>query len=126
VNERTVTVHTTDHGDVTLSEPFWCLGVHMAEGHREDIEHQGRPVRLTVDTPCHGKEQVLEAVLFQRPFSTHGPTGPLVAVEFTADLHEYDSGHLAGLADGLVAFAVGPLHQLIEQLTLLESDGGGQ
>lgn len=117
---RTVTVHTVDRGAVTLPEPFWCLGVHMAEGHREDIEHQGQPVRLIVGTPCHGPEQVLEATLFQRPFSTHGPTGPLVAVDFTADLHEYDSAHLAGLADSLVAFAVGPLHRLVEQLQLLE------
>jgi hypothetical protein len=119
---RTVTVHTIDHGPVTIPEPSWCLGVHTAEGYREDIEHQGQPVRLTVDTPCHGKEQVLEAVLFQRPFSTHGPTGPLVAVDFTADLHEYDSRHLAGLADDLVAFAVGPLHQLTEQLQQLETE----
>ncbi|MEY9489044.1 hypothetical protein RKD26_004838 [Streptomyces calvus] len=97
MNARTVTVFTVDHGEVTLPEPFWCRGEHPAEGYREDIEHQGEDVSLMVETPCHGVVQLLTAALFQRPFSTHGPTGPLVAVEAgEAELHEYDARHLAG------------------------------
>lgn len=120
--ERTVTVHTADHGDVTLPEPFWCLGVHPAEGYREDIEHQGEAIRLAVETACHGQVQMLAFSLFQRPFSTHGPTGPMVSAELPEDWdwHEFDVARLSGLADSLVSFAVGPLHQLIERLQLLE------
>ncbi|MGW3200685.1 DUF6907 domain-containing protein [Streptomyces sp. NPDC001118] len=117
---RTVTVHTADHGDVTLPEPSWCLGQHPAEGYREDIEHQGEPVRLLVDTACHGQAEVLTASLFQRPFSTHGPTGPMVTVELD-DWHEFTAASLAGFADSLVSFAVGPLNQLAERLRLLEA-----
>ena len=121
--EPTVTVYTADHGDVTLEEPFWCTGEHPAEGYREDTEHEGDEIPLVVTTPCHGDVQLLTAALFQRPFSTHGPTVPLVAVEVgDTELHEYDSTALAGLADSMVAFAVGPLHQLIERLQLLEGD----
>lgn len=119
---RTVTVHTADHGPVEVDEPFWCLGEHPAEGYREDIEHQGETIRLAVDTACHGEVEVLNASLFQRPFSSHGPTGPMVSVELD-DWHEFNAAQLAGLADSLVSFAVGPLHQLIERLQLLE---GGQ
>lgn len=122
MNARTVTVHTADHGPVTLPEPSWCLGEHPVDGYRADIEHQGEDVELVVATPCHGPVRVASAALFQRPFSMHGPTGPLVAVEFD-ELHEYDSVSLAGLADSLVAYAVGPLHRLIERLQLLEGEG---
>jgi hypothetical protein len=116
-----VTVETGDHGPVTLPEPFWCLGEHPEEGYREDIEHQGEEVPLNVETPCHGEVQLLTAALFQRPFSTHGPTAPMVAVDVgETELHEYDSQHLAGLADSLVAWSVGPLHDLITRLQLLE------
>ena len=116
---HTVIVDTADHGPVTLPEPFWCTGEHPAEGYREDIEHQGEPIRLTVDTACHGEVEVLNASLFQRPFSTTGSTQPMVSVELD-DWHEFNAGQLAGFADSLVSFAVGPLHQLIERLQLLE------
>lgn len=114
-----VTVHTADHGDVTIPEPPWCIGPHPAEGYREDIEHQGETIRLAVDTACHGEIEVLNASLFQRPFSTHGPTQPMVTVELD-DWHEFDAVKLAGFADALVSFAVGPLHDLITRLQLLE------
>lgn len=119
---RTVTVDTGDHGPVTLAEPFWCLGVHPAEGYRDDIEHAGEPIRLTIETSCHGPVQLLGFSLMQRPFSPSGPTGVVVAAELDEDWdsHEFDSGHLADVADSLVSYAVGPLHQLIERLQLLE------
>ncbi|WP_327429478.1 DUF6907 domain-containing protein [Streptomyces sp. NBC_01236] len=121
---RTVTVDTSDHGQIEIPEPSWCLGVHPAEGYREDIEHASEPTRLTIETPCHGPVKLLGFSLMQRPFSTFGPTGVVVAAELDEDWdsHEFDSGHLAGLADSLVAYAVGPMHQLIERLQLLEGD----
>lgn len=115
---RTVTVDTSDHGPVTLVEPFWCRGEHPAEGYRADISHEGDEYPLVVETPCHGEVRIALASLVQRPFSPYEPR-VLAAVEFD-ELHEYDSASLAGLADGLVAYVVGPLHSLIERLQLLE------
>jgi hypothetical protein len=68
---------------------------------------------------------MLSFFLFQRPFSTHGPTQPMATVEMVEDWdwHEFDSQSLAGLADALVSFTIGPLHQLIERLQLLEEEG---
>ncbi|MFF4836556.1 DUF6907 domain-containing protein [Streptomyces sp. NPDC001315] len=116
---RTVTIRTQDHGDVTIPEPSWCLGDHPTEGYREDIEHAGEPVRLVVDTACHGEIEVLSVALFQRPFSTHGPTQPMAVAELD-DWHEFDAAKLAGFADTLTSFAAGPLHAVVERLRLLE------
>ncbi|QDN81811.1 hypothetical protein FNV64_45295 [Streptomyces sp. S1A1-7] len=115
---RTVTVDTGDHGPVTFDEPFWCLGQHDGEPYREDISHEGEDHPLLIGTPCHGEVRIAVASLTQRPFS---PTDAhvRVAVEFD-ELHEYDAASLADLADSLVSYAVGPLHQLIERLQLLE------
>ncbi|MFF2933516.1 DUF6907 domain-containing protein [Streptomyces mirabilis] len=119
---RTVTVDTEDHGPIELPEPSWCLGIHPADGYRDDIEHAGEPIRLTVETSCHGPVQLLGFSLMQRPFSASGPTGVVVAAELDEDWdsHEFDSAHLADVADSLAAYAAGPLRQLIERLQLLE------
>lgn len=121
---RTVTVDTIDHGPVTVPEPFWCSGFHPPGGYRADIAHDGEEVALVVDTACHGEVRVLSAALYQAPFSEHETTGVVVSVEFgepdTSQAHSFDSAELAGLADAMVAFAVGPLHQLIERQQLLE------
>ncbi|MCX5338117.1 hypothetical protein [Streptomyces sp. NBC_00140] len=121
---RTVTVSTLDHGPVTLPEPFWCVGFHPPGGYKADIAHYGQEIALTAETSCHGEVRVLAASLYQGPFSEHETRNVAVAVEFgdfdTTDAHSLDAGELAGLADAMVAFAVGPLHQLIERLQLLE------
>lgn len=123
---RTVTVDTIDHGPVTLPEPFWCSGHHEPGGYRADIVHYGQEIALTVDTHCHGEVRVMSASLYQGPFSEYEDRGPAVAVELgdfdSGDAHAFDAARLAGLADSMVAFAVGPLHQLIERLQLLEGD----
>lgn len=116
---RTVVVHTGDHGDVTIPEPFWCLGNHAAEAYRVDIEHQGEEIPFVIDTACHGPVELLKLSLFQRPFNPDSPRKPMVAVVLD-DWHEFNSAQLADFADTLVAFSVGPLHQLIERLQLLE------
>lgn len=121
---RTVTVDTVDFGPVTLPEPFWCSGVHPGGGYRADIAHYGQEIALTVDTSCHGEIRVMTASLYEGPFSEHEQRGPAVAVELgdfdTNDAHSLDAARLAGLADSMVAFAVGPMHQLVERLQLLE------
>jgi hypothetical protein len=122
---RIVTVNTIDFGPVELLEPFWCTGsMHGDGGYRADITHYGEEIALVVDTACHGEVRVMTASLYQGPFSEIETTAIVVSVEFgdaeTVDAHTFNSGELAGLADAMVAFAVGPLHQLIERLQLLE------
>jgi hypothetical protein len=120
VNARTVTVPTGDHGDVTVPEPFWCLGDHPFEGYRADIEHRSEEVPLTVPVPCCGEVPVLVLNLVQRPF--YGDTAVKATVGLGDDWHDLSSRELADLTDALVAHAVGPLHQFIERLRLLEGD----
>lgn len=120
--ERTVTVRTLDAGDVVTVEPHWCIGEHADGEHRADLNHQGEEHPLFVPTACCGTVQVGTASLYQRPFAERSTRSVVVAVDF-AGSHETDAEHLAGLADALVAYAVGPLHSLIERLQLLE---GGQ
>lgn len=117
----TVTVDTTDQGPVTMPEPHWCLGEHDSEGYRSDISHEGEEIPLLVPTGCHGEVRLGMASLTQHPFS---PTDArvLAAVEFD-ELHEYDADELASMLDSLVAWAIGPMHALVERLQLLN---GGQ
>lgn len=123
---RTVTVSTIDAGDVTLDEPFWCTGFHQPGGYKADIVHYGQEIALAVDTRCHGEIRVLSAALYQGPFSEYETQDVAVAVEFgdfdSSEAHTLDSSELAALADSMVAFALGPMHQLIERLQLLEGD----
>ncbi|MER5259730.1 hypothetical protein [Streptomyces sp. NPDC002855] len=119
---RTVTVQTGDHGPVTLDEPFWCTGVHPPVDCRSDIVHDGEESALVIETPCHGPVRVAAAALLQYPFGLRDRQ-VRVLVEFD-ELHEYDAATLAVLADSLVAYAVGPLHGLIERLQLLEGGDG--
>ncbi|MGV4889268.1 DUF6907 domain-containing protein [Streptomyces viridosporus] len=121
MSARRVTVATGDHGDVHMIEPFWCAGVHTAEGYREDIEHRSDDVVLTVPTPCHGEVKLTTLTLVQRPFS-RTDASVKATVEFDEDYHDMTSKELAEFTDALVALAVGPLHQFIERLQLLESD----
>jgi hypothetical protein len=116
---RTITIPTLDHGPVTLPEPFWCAAEHLVDGYRADIAHEGEEHPLTVDA-MDGQVQVATAFLYQRPFAERSTTAVVVAVDFGAEANEYDAQSLAGLADALVSYAVGPLHSLIERLQLLE------
>ena len=116
---RTVTVQTIDHGPVTAPEPVWCVARHSDGDYRADLAHEGEGNLLFVDTPCHGPVKVATASLYQRPFAEQSTRAVTVAVEFDAS-HEFDAASLAGLADALVSWSVGPLHSLIERLQLLE------
>ncbi|MFK0154046.1 DUF6907 domain-containing protein [Streptomyces sp. NPDC090493] len=46
IEPRTVTLATSDHGDVTLPEPAWCAGCshHDPETQRADLIQVGPPV----------------------------------------------------------------------------------
>jgi hypothetical protein len=116
--ENVVAVDTIDAGRVEGVEPAWCRGEHADGEYRADFNHQGEEYPLVVDTPG-GQVQVATAFLYQRPFAEGSTRAVVVPVEFDSEAKEYDSTSLAGLADALVAYAVGPLHQLIERLQLL-------
>lgn len=47
MTNRTVTLPTADHGDITLPEPAWCVGHESVPGDlRAEIFHQGPDVVL--------------------------------------------------------------------------------
>ncbi|MFJ2741855.1 DUF6907 domain-containing protein [Streptomyces sp. NPDC087440] len=101
----TVTVHTVDHGPVTIPEPAWCLGVHEAEAYRVDIEHQGVEVVVKVATPCHGEVTALSMALVQRPFSST-ERRVMAAVDLGGEWHEFDGAAMVRLSEELARFAV--------------------
>ncbi|WP_371580171.1 hypothetical protein [Streptomyces sp. NBC_01314] len=67
MTSRTVTLPTTDFGNVTLLEPGWCIGHpnHRPEDQRVDILHSGPDVTLTFRG-----HHIADACLVQSPFTT--------------------------------------------------------
>lgn len=67
MSQRTITLTTVDHGDVTLPEPSWCVGhaEHRPDSHRADILHKGPDVNLDFRDG-----EILTACLVQSPYST--------------------------------------------------------
>lgn len=118
---RTVTVHTADHGDVTLPEPTWCLGEHAEQngGHRADISHDGPEMALEFE----GRE-LLSAGLVAYPFAERLARGPVAAVDLGGDWHSLDADGLRALAARLVVHA-GRLRDLASELAALERAGDG-
>lgn len=100
MSARTVTVATKDHGDVTVAEPSWCLGVHPSDGHRSDISHYGRPTEVTLNDGS----LLLDAQLAQFPYSVRD-TAPYVALQLGDAEGEYDQAALQDLARKLLTFA---------------------
>ena len=117
------TVDTIDAGSVEFVEPHWCSGLHPDGGYKADIAHEGEEIALAIETACHGEVRVLSASLYQALYAETESRDLVVAVEFgdpfAGDGHPHDAAEIADLADQLVAFAVGPLHQLIERHQLL-------
>ncbi|MFE6817080.1 DUF6907 domain-containing protein [Streptomyces sp. NPDC057677] len=61
-----ITLPTTDHGDVTLSEPGWCTGhANHIPGYRVDLTHTGTVHDLTFEGAT-----ILDAMFSQFPHST--------------------------------------------------------
>lgn len=67
MHDRTVTLSTIDHGDVTLPEPSWCVGHadHRPGARRADILHRGPDVAF-----AFRGEPVMVAALAHSPFIT--------------------------------------------------------
>ncbi|MCX4972196.1 hypothetical protein [Streptomyces sp. NBC_00620] len=67
MTNRTVTLATLDHGEITIPEPAWCIGHpnHRPDDHRADILHSGPDTVLAF----RGRH-ITDASLVQSPFST--------------------------------------------------------
>ncbi|MGW1559084.1 DUF6907 domain-containing protein [Streptomyces sp. NPDC002144] len=111
--DGTVTLQTLDHGEVTITEPRWCMG-HNAEAvvHRVDITHNGRPVFAEVETDL-GTEQLLEASISWAPFAELQPEPYPVAA--LGDLPPMDPAQLRAVAAELGLY-VGRLYRLSNEL----------
>ncbi|MDX3522389.1 DUF6907 domain-containing protein [Streptomyces scabiei] len=121
MNQRTITLTTVDHGDVTLPEPSWCIGHthHDPDSARADILHKGPDITLTFRAT-----EVIYACLAQSPYATLSapelggrtvgvsvyPPGrtltPDTVRELAASLDGY-ADQLRALADHLVAILAG-------------------
>lgn len=106
--ERTVTLPTHDHGDVTLPEPSWCVGhPNPRAQYRTDLTHYGPEHRLTFNG-----HELFRLMLAQAPLSERASRDLAAFVEqsdFSADLDPaglYDlAAALDHAADELRAFA---------------------
>lgn len=119
---RTVTLATSDHGNVTLPEPSWCEGHthHDPETLRADLLHTGPDVQLN-----YRYTTLLSAGLTQSPFASDDATpelgnrttgvsvwplgntlDPTQLYDLAARLDTY-ADHLRGLADQLGALLAG-------------------
>ncbi|GGV34318.1 hypothetical protein GCM10010293_36730 [Streptomyces griseoflavus] len=118
---RTVTLPTTDHGDVTVPEPSWCIGHadHRPEL-RADILHRGADVPLTFRA-----HHIMDAGLVQAPFSTveipelcSSTTG----VSISAIARTLDARGVYELAAALDTYA-DRLRSLADQLLVVLAEG---
>ncbi|GAA3727494.1 DUF6907 domain-containing protein [Streptomyces tremellae] len=114
--QRTVTVHTLDHGPVTLTCPTWCTGEHEQGGYRADIEHIG-PARLCT---WRGYDIAI-AELAQAPYGTLSHIRASVDIGDMSKALEPDE--LRQLGAELIRYA-SELHALAAQLTDLRTRGG--
>lgn len=84
--EGTVTLQTTDRGEITITEPAWCAG-HEGDlvGTLAEISHDGHAITSTVDTPLQGPETFMQAQITHAPYLEQQPEPhPLVYVEAMA------------------------------------------
>lgn len=119
--DGTVTVTTTDAGDVVVACPPWCVAGH---GYRHapakaEITHTSEPVWALADTPEHGPTSLAEAGLVQWPYSDrpqvflsvetddgHLEVGPTGAHRIAAALRAH-ADHIDAMADQLAAMRAG-------------------
>ncbi|MFE9432175.1 DUF6907 domain-containing protein [Streptomyces sp. NPDC006640] len=86
--EGTVTLQTTDRGEVTVPEPAWCTG-HDDEyvGYLADVTHNGRLITATAATAAHGPVEVAQGYISHAPHAVRNPE-PHPTLYIALDLHE--------------------------------------
>lgn len=124
--ERTVTVHTFDHGPIVISEPSWCAGLHEDGLHLVDLEHTSAKTVLTVDTE-RGPVELLHAMLTQAPYAERPESRRVnVAANIGGDYQRFrDETALRLLAAQLVVEAY-RLRVLAYELASLHSAEAGR
>ncbi|MBC3988036.1 hypothetical protein H8N00_03795 [Streptomyces sp. AC563] len=123
--QRTITVHTRDHGPVTLPEPAWCLGRHRDGEYLADTVHEGPETSLVVLLGEGRQVSVLPAGLVAYPRATTRGPEPTVAIEMDGDYRHFGPAGLEDVAQALVAHAA-VLRALAHQLAGLLASGGTQ
>ncbi|MEU0809533.1 hypothetical protein [Streptomyces sp. NPDC005970] len=123
---RTVTVHTRDHGPLTLTCPSWCTAAHEDGGYRVDIFHESDETGLTLGT-SRGQVYLFPTFIEQRPFTEQQPPGRSVFVNLgmEGDFYPSDPAQLHGIAEALIRHGA-QLHALAGHLAALLAEGSGQ
>ncbi|MFJ9375414.1 DUF6907 domain-containing protein [Streptomyces sp. NPDC101455] len=112
--KRTVTIHTSDRGPVTIPEPTWCLGEHVADGCWIDITHSGPEETLEFrDEPLWTLELITDPTV-----PDPARRLPRLYVEQTGFARTLDPAGLDALADALVEHAAG-LRARAQELAML-------
>lgn len=119
---RTVTLHTLDHGPVTLPEPSWCLGhADHVLCDRVDLSHTGAEHRL-----AFGSDDLLVVMLGQDPYAkVPERRGTGLYVEQTGWAATLDHEGVRRLAATLTVHAM-RLRQFADQLARLGDEEAGQ
>ncbi|MER6199831.1 hypothetical protein ABT234_20980 [Streptomyces sp. NPDC001586] len=114
---RTVTVHTLDHGAITIPEPVWCAGhADLSAEYRDDVHHSGPEHVVDYDG-----QAVLTAELVEFPFGMR-PIPASVHVDIVIPGATLDPPALEALAAVLVEQAA-ELRQLALRLAVLRAGG---
>ncbi|MCX4908044.1 hypothetical protein [Streptomyces sp. NBC_00878] len=116
---RTATVRTTDHGDVTVTCPAWCLGAHDQDGYRADIAHDGPEHPFT-----YRGETVGSVLITQAPYAETTTRLAHGHVDLVIGGTSLDPAGLDELAAALVDYAVAVRRAARELAVILA--GGGQ
>ncbi|MFE7803998.1 DUF6907 domain-containing protein [Streptomyces sp. NPDC057430] len=116
---RTVTLPTIDHGDITLPEPAWCTGhADHIPGYRVDLAHTGPEHHFAFEG-----EQLLVAMLTQYPLSDALSTDVGLFVEQTGYARTLDPVRLRMLAAALTVHAM-HLRTLADELAAIHGNEG--
>jgi hypothetical protein len=124
VNEpRTVTLPTTDHGDITIPEPSWCAGHHDHRPEaRVDISHASPVTGLELPT-SRGPIVLIEACIESRPFTAGPYRGPHLWLGIEGDGFPSTPEQVRATAAGLEANATA-LRTLADQLAAILAETG--
>jgi hypothetical protein len=120
VTNRTVTLPTSDHGDVTLPEPAWCVGhADHQPGYRADILHLGSKRWLG-----YNGQPIGSARIFQGPCAARASREVEVSVVLSYEPPRgLDPAELYDLAAALES-AADQLRDIADELTAIRAGGG--
>lgn len=100
--DGTVTLETRDCGDVTVSEPAWCIGHSWQPNpHRADITHNSTRVKASAMTDGAGRVHLLHAYISHSPYLEIRPEPhPVVSVQLECT-EDFAAEDIPQLIEGL-------------------------